>query len=163
MKITQNTILEKGFHYKALPADSRKYRFELLRMAEIHLDKPLPLAAPLRLVDKLGRHWGTAYQTKIKIYPRYQWDGCSPKFILFKKFFGTPDFQTTILASLVHDFLGQSDRCGHYVPRAVQDALFRNILSQSGFPLSWGYFGGTKIGSFWFLNVTCRFKKKELD
>ena len=46
-----------------------------------------------------GREW--------TILKNYAWDGCSPKFRAFGRWWGTPDYAETIAASCWHDSAGQ--------------------------------------------------------
>lgn len=159
MKIAQNTTLQKGFHYKTLPAKKifkkHPYRFELIRMVEISFDQKLPIHKPVNFRDDSGILWAVLYPDGLKVYPRYEWDGCSPKIVLFGRFWGTPDFEKTLLASLVHDVTTQFDKCGVYLSRKEQDKLFLRILQSAGFKLSRLYFWGSKVGSKLSLTFSC--------
>lgn len=63
----------------------------------------------------------------ITIPAKYSWDGCSPKFKLFGRVWGTPDFQFTKRASLIHDALYQ--HAGrHYLTRGECDYAFLHAM-----------------------------------
>jgi hypothetical protein len=75
---------------------------------------------------------------KLTILKGYQWDGCTPKFMLFGKIIGVPDFKKTYEPSLVHDFL--IDYCSqHFISRAVIDKIWTKMLRANSFKLRWLY------------------------
>jgi hypothetical protein len=68
----------------------------------------------------------------LTILKGYKWDGNTPKFRLFGKIIGIPDFQETWEASLVHDFL--IEYCSqHNIRRNVIDNIFQGILREKKF------------------------------
>lgn len=68
----------------------------------------------------------------------YEWDGCTPKILLFKRLWGVPDFKGTWKASLVHDFL--IEYCSqHSLSRKKIDCAFQEILKQKKFILRFVY------------------------
>lgn len=61
----------------------------------------------IELRDKNKKVWAIVSPSGIRILKGYAWNGCSPKWAFFGRFFGTPDFEFTRLASCVHDVLFQ--------------------------------------------------------
>lgn len=96
----------------------------------------------------------------------FSWDGCSPKFKLLGKYFGTWDGKVegkfynelnpipedkpeTYYASLVHDFIYQSK--GTFT-RKEADALFRELLKQQRFKYTnLYYFFVRMFGWIWWI------------
>lgn len=96
----------------------------------------------------------------------YSWDGCSPKFKLFGKEFGTWDgklwdkffnrtnpilngLPETYYASLVHDFIYQSK--GTFT-RKEADALFKELLEQQKFKYTTLYYFFVRMfGWIWWI------------
>jgi len=78
----------------------------------------------------------------------YAWDGCTPKFSLLDLLvLGVPDGVVSVhtgkpktyYASLVHDALYQYF-AWHSISRLEADQLFRDMMSERGFSLSWVYY-----------------------
>lgn len=94
----------KKFQYTELKAIS-PWRFKLLE------DVTVPIhgltSRHIKLVDGRGSVWARVTPTSITILRGYTWNGCSPKAAFCRRFWGTPDFECTRLASLVHDVLYQ--------------------------------------------------------
>lgn len=68
----------------------------------------------------------------------YSWDGCSPKFAMFGRHWGTPDFEFTRRASLIHDALYQfAGR--HVLCRSECDYAFLHAMvhRQDSVPKFW--------------------------
>jgi hypothetical protein len=70
----------------------------------------------------------------LTILKGYEWDGNTPKFRLFGKILGIPDFPETWEASLVHDFLIEYCR-QHNISRKATDLIFEGILREKRFIL----------------------------
>ena len=91
--------------------------------------------------------WVTMRKNILTICKDYAWNGCSPK-RGFGIWWGTPDFQGTRLASLVHDSLRQFEMTSHSpFTREEQDNIFLSILRQKKFKLRLLYFLGVRFGS----------------
>lgn len=70
----------------------------------------------------------------------YSWDGCSPKFYFLGRYWGTPDFQFTKRASLIHDALYQ--HAGrHSLSRSECDYAFLHAMvhRQDSIPPLWQF------------------------
>jgi hypothetical protein len=77
---------------------------------------------------------------KLIILKGYEWDGCTPKFNIFGKVMGVPDFQETYEPSLVHDFL--IEYCNqHLISREVIDIIWTKMLKEKSFKMRWLYSG----------------------
>jgi hypothetical protein len=91
--------------FKYIRQDDRKYRF--------CLTEPLLLYFPddnfgwHNFADKNGKVWAVVRGNSWKISSGYAWDGSSPKIRIAKVWLGTPDFDSTLIASLWHDCSGQ--------------------------------------------------------
>jgi hypothetical protein len=80
----------------------------------------------------------------LHIFKGYEWDGCTPKFNLFGKLIGTPDFKGTYNSSLVHDFLIEfHDQ--HSLTRKEIDYIFEYIMKDESFKLRWIYSTGVHL------------------
>lgn len=86
--------------------------------------------------DATGKVWGHLDRFGLYIEEGYAWNGCSPKkWIWPLGWCGTPDFEATILASCVHDFLYQFARTEHFpLHRSDVDALFYHCVAMAGAP-----------------------------
>ena len=124
---------EKRFQYTELKAIST-WRFKLLE------DVTIPISGlskkKIRLVDGNGVTWAKVTPTSITILKNYAWNGCSPKAAFCRRFWGTPDFENTRLASMVHDvlyqFAGVDDLdCDFWDANGV----FFSIINMSGSPV----------------------------
>jgi hypothetical protein len=71
----------------------------------------------------------------LTIFKGYEWDGCTPKFKLFGKLFGVPDFPATWIPSLIHDFLIEYF-LQHHIYRETIDILFEKLLKERKFKLA---------------------------
>ncbi|MBU3720750.1 MAG: hypothetical protein FGM22_08340 [Burkholderiaceae bacterium] len=111
-------------------ADNPRYRFLLLE--DVTVDTGLELgvhtfhdAAGVRRVSLCGSLW--------TVHAGYAWDGCSPKCRIAGRWVGTPDFEASRLASLIHDtgyqFLGTA--C-FPLRRHDVDCLFGHIIARDG-------------------------------
>lgn len=80
----------------------------------------------------------------LTILKNYEWDGCTPKFRLFKWLVGVPDFKGTWKPSLVYDFL--IEYCmQHSICRAQIDKVFEGIMGGEGFILKPVYTTGIHL------------------
>ena len=87
---------------------------------------------------------GSIYNGWLQINKGYEWDGCTPKFRIFGKIFGIPDFQGTYHASLAHDFL--IEYCEqHNICRKQIDHIFEKIMEEEGFFFRFLYATGVNL------------------
>ncbi len=102
--------------------------------------------------DAKGQQWMVIDRRGIKIRAGYAWNGCSPKKWVWPfGWTGTPDYQSTILASMFHDSLYQFARTTHFpFNRSDVDALFYHTIAMSGSPRIAGiYHGAVRKCSSW--------------
>lgn len=147
MKIQASEILKINRHYKKIMSKTpfTKWCYETLIQIVFLYDFPVDKTYLFK--DEKGNVWAELAPTYLKIYPRYAWNGCSPKGMFFGTMIGTPDFKETMLASLVHDVLTQFDKKGKIIPRKEQDRIFKFILKSVNFKLRGIYYTGARIGS----------------
>jgi hypothetical protein len=140
----------KGVHYKEYhPLEGGyRYRFVTLRDIEFRfLHRIIPKGQRLVFKDYKGRIWMTITSHKIVVSKNYAWDGCTPK-KWWGFWWGTPDFEATRLASLIHDVLLQFQHTKHSpFNRYEIDQIFKNILEENDFVLTRVYYMGVRIGS----------------
>ena len=116
-----------NFRYSA---DNPKYRFVLLD--DVTVESGLDLgchtfhdAGGVRRVSLCGTTW--------TVHAGYAWDGCSPKVNLCGRWTGTPDFEASRLASLIHDTGYQFLGCKCFpVKRRDVDCLFGHLINRDG-------------------------------
>lgn len=78
----------------------------------------------------------------IIVAPEYSWDGSSPKFQILGAWIGTPDFEGTRLASMIHDTLYQFLHLACFpLKRQDCDRIFGEVMKSNKFPLWWVYSG----------------------
>ena len=96
--------------------------------------------------DGSGKVWLKLDGRTITIARGYAWDGSSPKRLVLGRWVGTPDYEATRMASLVHDALYQflHVRC-FPLGRKDCDRLFGRIMKARGFPLWWLYSGAVLL------------------
>ncbi len=111
-------------------SENPKYRFLLLEDVVVHVGRDLGThtfsdAQGIVRMSMCGQHW--------KIHAGYAWDGSSPKFRLFGRWVGTPDFEASRLASLLHDTGYQFLDCGCFpLRRREVDCLFGHTINRDG-------------------------------
>lgn len=73
----------------------------------------------------------------IYINVNYAWNGCSPKRYIgwppIGKWVGTPDFDATIIASLIHDALFQFSKIGTYTFHQANWQFYQMLLDRNFF------------------------------
>lgn len=142
----------KDVDYKefSIKENTGKYRFLTLNSITICFKNKslLPKHYKLQFNDQDGTKRMVITRYSITIFKGYAWDGCSPKWRLFNKWIGTPDFPETILASLIHDALRQFESTEYFpFSRDYQDDIFFYILKESNFKWASVYLMGVNIGS----------------
>jgi hypothetical protein len=90
----------------------------------------------------------------IYINSSYAWNGCSPKRYIgwppVGKWVGTPDFDDTIIPSLIHDALFQFSKIGSYTIDQANWQFYQMLLDR-GFALAEQYYDAVDIfgAKFW--------------
>lgn len=128
--------LERDFHFRQLsPAEGRRiYRFKTLRHIRYPISGLVDERSVITFHDAAGRQWLQIDRFGALIAEGYAWNGCSPKrWVPVLGWIGTPDFASTIAASLLHDALYQFHATAHFpLYRSECDALFRDIIHRAG-------------------------------
>lgn len=111
-----------------------------------------------RFHDPKGKEWLYLHNQNATVRKGYAWDGSSPKFRLFGKWCGTPDYEGTRLASMYHDSLCQFLHCKCFPLTKKQcDQVFGEIMKSEGFPLWQTYMGAVMIFGGCY-SLLCRLK-----
>lgn len=98
----------------------------------------------LNVISSYGGRWLTIGDNIIIIPANYSWDGCSPKFRIFGKIIGSPDFGSkTKNASLVHDALYQYAGL-HSITKEECDFIFFSLMKRERFKLAKFYYWAVK-------------------
>lgn len=129
-----------GIEYRELsPQQGRgKYRFITRRPISVKLHFTHP---DVTFHDATGKEWARIEMDLLTIRPGYAWNGCSPKISAGPLWLGTPDFQATRKASLVHDVLFQFSGTKHFRATFPQcNEQFRRHMLRHDFPLTEIYF-----------------------
>lgn len=138
MKIENLPPFVLGKHYRELSTaeGNRKYRFRTEYTTRLKLKHLVHETEILCFYCGAGREWMRIDQYGIRIAEGYAWNGCTPKYgARILGWVGTPDFEDTILASLIHDALYQFHGTKHFpFSRAQCDEIFRQIVELSGSP-----------------------------
>jgi hypothetical protein len=84
--------------------------------------------------DSRGKPWARHDRFGVYVEAGYAWNGCSPKRWVWPfGWMGTPDFDCTRLASLVHDIHYQFCRTAHFPLHKCQvDSLFYECIAMTG-------------------------------
>jgi hypothetical protein len=144
---------EKGIDFCELDPEKsgNRYRYATNRTIRVKFKSPLFTDNKhYYFLDSKGKCWMMIFDNIITIKKGYAWNGCSPK-IWFGIWWGTPDFEKTIFASLVHDILLQFHKTQHFPLKRDQiDHIFKEILKLSKFPLRAIYYFGVRLGTKFF-------------
>lgn len=102
--------------------------------------------------DRTGKIWARHDKFGLYVEEEYTWNGCSPKRWVWPfGWMGTPDFKSTILASLCHD-VGYQFACTEHFPltRSDVDAIFYHTIAMHGDEELAGIYHGAvrKFGSW---------------
>ena len=112
-----------------------------------YLDARIPGAAfPRHTFVERGNLRGEIWGSRLRIYPGYAIDGCSPSIVLGKIRIGTPTPVSSLTAAFVHDFLYQflPLQCAPWT-RSDADAALLALLDGEGFPLGGTYYAGVRM------------------
>lgn len=128
-----------------------KYKYKYYTKTDIVFVLPYNVTEWYEVINFIdsttNKIWMSIRKNKIHIYKNYAWNGCSPK-KWFGIWWGTPDFNKTILASLLHDALCQFQTTKDFpFTEKEKDHLFFEILKLERFILRGVYYSGTRFGS----------------
>lgn len=145
----------KNKDYKELSPLQGSYKYRFVTLKDIHIKFLHPFTSrgdKILFKDFKERVWMTLDSYDLIISKDYAWDGCTPK-KWWGIWWGTPDFESTILASLVHDALIQFQNT-KYSPfnRKQIDEYFKYILNKKYFIFENIYYMGVRVGSI-FPNI----------
>lgn len=128
----------RGRHFKELTPEqgSRKYRFRTELPTRLKLPNLVNDHEILCFYCPAGREWMRIDQHGIRISEGYAWNGCTPKYgARVLGWVGTPDFEATILGSLIHDALYQFHGTRHFpFSREQCDVIFKQLVALAGSP-----------------------------
>lgn len=114
---------------------NRKWRFATLEVVKYkikHIDAEFK--------DESGVLRAFIKDNELNILPNYAWNGCSPKYFV-GIWWGTPDFEKSLRASLIHDVLYQfSDNINFCLSFQECNDIFYNIGKEDGFKLVGVYY-----------------------
>ncbi len=133
-----------------------RYRFCLT--ADLAVDLGLGLNGNHVLRDG-ETDWAILRGDILTIFEGYAFDGCSPAWQIFGRWFGTPTPRKAVAAAAVHDclrgYLGLD--CLHYTRKDTDD-VFWNMLKAEGFPMGGVYHGAVAgpIGSLYIRLTAAR-------
>lgn len=118
-------------------SEGKDWRFTLEKLMMLKTGIPLGTHC---FLDQDGEKRASLYDDIITIYPSYSWDGASPKVRIFGKWCGTPDYEGTRLASMVHDVCYQFLHLPCFPLKRVEcDDLFGQIMKIQKCPMWWIY------------------------
>jgi hypothetical protein len=129
---------------------ARRYRFVTRRPVVYVLDRST--AQFLSFRDGRGREWLRVDGRRVTVAAGYAWNGCSPKrWFPLLGWVGTPDFPSTIFASLIHDCLYQFHACADFpFTRLECDDFFRRLVEIGGdADLARVYYGAVRRFGRW--------------
>jgi hypothetical protein len=139
-----------GVEYRELPPKDGKYKYKFVTIKDIEIvfiNSIIPKGYSISFLDCNGKVWMKMTSHTVIISKDYAWNGCSPK-KWWGIWWGTPDFEDTIIASLVHDCLLQFSNTKHFPFSRIQcDNIFKNILHKNQFELEELFYIGVRIGS----------------
>jgi hypothetical protein len=143
-------FFERDIHFEEYSPKKGGYRYRYVTIKDTvftFTESLIPSGQKILFKDSKGRVWMTITSYKIIISKNYAWDGCTPK-KWWGIWWGTPDFESTILASLLHDVLIQFYKTTHNpFNRYVIDIYFKYIMDEHNFILSDIYYFGSRVGS----------------
>lgn len=138
-----------GTHYEELyPSAGARYRYRSDEDTTVILANGTGIHAEFK--DANGRTWMIIDGNKIIVKRGYAWNGCSPKWVMFGRWCGTPDYPETILASMVHDALVQFFLTNHNPYSKVEvDLIFYHLMMHKNFKFANQYhYAVQKFGNY---------------
>jgi len=137
-----------------------KYRFVLTGDLVVHLNKGLRGDHIFRDGDT---DWASLRGDTLTILAGYAFDGCSPAWQIFGRWFGTPTPHSAVAACAVHDCLRgyMGLLCVEYTRKDTDDIFF-DMLKEAGFPVGSVYHSA--VAGFWgnlYIQLTAARPQKE--
>lgn len=145
-------IFRQNSQYTELRGDDLRsggeYRFILeddISIPISSLKKESLLGVTISLRDAYRTEWAQVKGGRLTIRKGYAWNGASPKKWAFCRWWGTPDFKATRLATLVHDVCFQFLRVSDFPLTILEcNQLFYDIMKTKNFKLANIYFGAVE-------------------
>lgn len=145
--------IKSNFFY----TEGNKYRFLLLE--DLILEFKNYNFTPSTFYDSNNKLRLELNKNILKIYSKYSWDGCSPKYSIGDYWIGTPDYPETIMPSLVHDTLWQflHSPC---LKLSMKDTniIFYKMMKQNNFKFAYIYYKAVDIFGSTFYSLGKRQK-----
>jgi len=135
MKPDYLTAFKLGIDYRELhPTREGKRRWRFVTTRGVRLHRKGLANHIICYHDKHGKIWARHDRFGLYIEEGYAWNGCSPKYWAWPfGWVGTPDFASTIFASLCHDVHYQFALTEHFpIHKSDVDLLFYNMITMSG-------------------------------
>lgn len=141
---------DRNIHFRELDPrkDGAEYKFALNRKIKFIFKKNLvDSSKSYYFLDTKGRCWMRILNNSVIINKDYAWNGCSPK-KWFGIWWGSPDFEKTIVASLIHDCLLQFHKTQHFpLTRKEVDHTFKEALKLKRFKFRGLFYFGVRMAS----------------
>lgn len=116
-----------------------KYRFVLRQDLVVNIKKGLQ---GFHILRDGKTAWAMLDCDTLTIFAGYAFDGCSPAWRIFGRWYGTPTPPCAVAAAAVHDCLRGYMRLACIgITRQDTDAIFYNMLKEAGFRASEVYHG----------------------
>lgn len=112
-----------------------------------YLDIRVPgMAFPRHVFLERGTPRGEICGSRLRIFPGYAINGCSPSIVIGKIRIGTPTPESSLAAAFTHDFLYQflPLQCAPWT-KADADAALLALLDGEGFQLGGTYYAGVRL------------------
>lgn len=126
----------RGKHFRELsPAEGKRiYRFQTTAHVRYPARGIVLGRSVITFHDSNGNQWLQLDRFGALVSPGYAWNGCSPKrWVPVLGWIGTPDFPSTIAASLIHDALYQFHATRHFpLHRSDCDQYLRDLIAATG-------------------------------
>lgn len=142
-------IRDKQFRELSPKEGNNKYRFVTLRPIIVKWSGYCSPNSKISFRGKNDREWLFMDSEHFIIMKDYAWDGCTPKKHLpLVGWIGTPDFEETILASLIHDAFCQFMGTPHFpFGSYTNNKIFQEILKKNHFKFADLYYFGVESWS----------------
>lgn len=144
--------LPSPFRYRETTPAERQGKWRYILTEDLRVRMPWRFPQDISFCDAAGREWMRIEGDIRTIRKGYAWDGCSPKRHLpILGWIGTPDPESTRLASCVHDAGYQFSGTRHFpLSRGMEDWLFLRILRAEKFPHAGTYYTAVRALGWMF-------------
>lgn len=135
MKPFSLPLFSEGMQYRQLhPTKEGARRWRFITTRPICVEIPGITEHAICYHDRRGKTWARHDRWGLHIQEGYAWNGCTPKRWVWPfGWMGTPDFESTRLASLCHDVAYQFSATRHFpLNRSDVDATFYHMIAMKG-------------------------------